>query len=399
MKTCPERPVVSKVEPSRMDSWQKTNRKLKIENHKLVVSKPVLSKVERAEPLKVAVLMGGIGEERDISIQSGQCIARALKEAGLNVVTADIRPDNMNILDDSGIDVFFIALHGRFGEDGQLQQILEDKGLVYTGSGPTASRLAFDKMASKKAFTEAGIVTPAAVEFNTNTKQLESKLRQLARQGVGPARLGVGQIRSQAVAPADKYIIKPTRQGSTIGVTIANDPKSAIMAAQKCLSEFGDCMIEQYISGREITVSILENRALPIIEIRSKSGFYDYHAKYISEQTQYLFDTIDEPALVAKINQAALTCFNALGCRGFARVDFILGEDEIPYTLEINTIPGFTTHSLLPKAAAKVGLSMRDLCVRIIEAALANNNPEPLFNRAISNKKSCGQKKTSKDVI
>ena len=346
--------VVSKAEP------------LKIVNHKLVVSKPVLSKVERAEPLKVAVLMGGIGQERDISIQSGQCIAQALKEAGLNVVTADIRPDDMNILDHSDIDVFFIALHGRFGEDGQLQQILEDKGLIYTGSGPTASRLAFDKMASKKAFTEAGIVTPQAIEFNTNTKQLESKLRQFARQGVG-----------SAVAPTDKYVIKPIRQGSTIGVTIADDPRSAIIAAQKCLSEFGDCMIEQYIPGREITVSILENRALPIIEIRSKTGFYDYHAKYISEQTQYLFDTIDEPALVAKIYQAALTCFNTLGCRGFARVDFILGKDEIPYVLEINTIPGFTTHSLLPKAAAKVGLSMSDLCVRIIQAALFSHQPCP----------------------
>jgi len=326
--------------------------------------------------MKIAVLMGGIGEERDISIQSGQCVAQALKEAGLNVITADIRPDNMNILDHSDIDVFFIALHGRFGEDGQLQQILEDKGLVYTGSGPTASRLAFDKMASKKVFTEAGVATPAAIEFNANTKQLESKLRQFARQDVGPA-----------VAPADKYVIKPIRQGSTIGVTMADDPKSAITAAQKCLSEFGDCMIEQYISGREITVSILENRALPIIEIRSKTGFYDYHAKYISEQTEFLFDTIDEPALVEKINQAALTCFNTLGCRGFARVDFILGEDKIPYTLEINTIPGFTTHSLLPKAAAKAGLSMSDLCVTIVEAALANNSPQSPVNRAICNKR------------
>jgi len=346
-----------------------------------------LSKVERAEPLKVAVLMGGIGQERDISIQSGQCVAQALEEAGLNVVTADIRPDNMNILDHSDINVFFIALHGRFGEDGQLQQILEDKGLIYTGSGPTASRLAFDKMASKKAFTEAGVVTPPAVEFNANTKQLESKLRRFG----------------------DKYVIKPTKQGSTIGVTMADDPKSAITAAHKCLSEFGDCMIEQYISGREITVSILENRALPIIEIRSKTGFYDYHAKYISEQTEYLFDTIDEPALVAKIYQAALTCFNTLGCRGFARVDFILGKDEIPYALEINTIPGFTTHSLLPKAAAKVGFSMSDLCVRIIEAALFSPQACPERSRRVypvgystkQYKDNCDQKKRQdqKDII
>ena len=122
-------------------------------------------KIENSK-LKIAVLMGGIGEERDISIQSGSCVAKALKEAGVNVVTSDIGPDNLDILEDSGIDVFFLALHGRFGEDGQLQQILEDRALVYTGSGPKASRLAFDKLASKRRFIEAGIDTPAAIEFN-----------------------------------------------------------------------------------------------------------------------------------------------------------------------------------------------------------------------------------------
>jgi D-alanine-D-alanine ligase len=310
--------------------------------------------------LKVAVLMGGIGEERDISIQSGQCVAQALKEAGLNVITADIQPDNMAVLDESDIDVFFIALHGRFGEDGRLQQILEEKGLVYTGSGPAASRLAFDKMASKKDFAKAGVAVPAAFKFNSHsdTEHLEKKFRQLVHHTSG------GLV--------EKYVIKPIRQGSTIGVTIANDPKSAIIDARKCLTEFGDCMIEEYIPGREFTVGILENQALPIIEIRTKSGFYDYHAKYIDEGTEYLFDTINDSALIEKINQAAIVCFNALGCRHFARVDFILGNDTKPYVLEVNTIPGFTTHSLLPKAAAKTGLSMSNLCIKIIEAALVS---------------------------
>ncbi len=317
--------------------------------------------------MNVAVLMGGIGEERDISIQSGNCVSQALKEAGLNVVPADIRPDNMSILEDSDIDVFFIALHGRFGEDGQLQQILEDKELVYTGSGPAASRLAFDKMASKKAFAEAGVATPEAIHFDpdTNIHKLEERLHQLT----------------------SKYVIKPPKQGSTIGVTIADDTNSAITAAQKCLREFGERMIEEYISGREITVGILENQALPIIEIRSKSGFYDYHAKYLDEQTEYLFDTIKDSTLTAEINQSARTCFNALGCRHFGRVDFILGNDTNLYALEVNTIPGFTTHSLLPKAAEKTGLSMSDLCVKIIEAALANNNPQALSNRAVTSKR------------
>jgi D-alanine-D-alanine ligase len=305
--------------------------------------------VNKAEPLKVAVLMGGVGSERDISLQSGNCVATALKEAGVNVVTADIRPDNLGILDDASIDVFFLALHGEFGEDGQLQQILEDKSLVYTGSGPEASRLAFDKMASKKAFIQTGIVTPVAMQFNPNAdgEQVEKRLRQLA----------------------DRYVVKPLRQGSTIGVALVDDPKIALEAARRCSRKFGDYMIEEYIPGREVTVGILENRALPIIEIRSKTGFYDYQAKYLDEHTEFLFDTIDDPTLTAKTQKAAVNCFNALGCRHFGRVDFILGDDKKPYALEVNTIPGFTAHSLLPRAAAKMGLSMSDLCVRIIEAA------------------------------
>jgi len=298
--------------------------------------------------------MGGIGEERGISFQSGNCVTDALTEAGLNVITADIRPDNMDILQDGDIDVFFLALHGKFGEDGQLQQILEDKSLLYTGSGPKASRLAFDKMASKKAFAEAGVATPAAIEFNhdTDIRQAEKQLRQFA----------------------DTYVIKPIRQGSSVGISIVTDPREAIAAARKVLSEFGDCMIEKFVPGREITVGILCGRPLPIIEVRSKTGFYDYQAKYIDEQTEFLLDTIRDPALVAEINQAALDCFDALGCRHFARVDFILDDEKIACTLEVNTIPGFTTHSLLPRAAAKAGLSMSELCIKIVEAALENKD-------------------------
>ncbi|MHC4087389.1 MAG: D-alanine--D-alanine ligase family protein [Planctomycetota bacterium] len=302
--------------------------------------------------LKVAVLMGGIGEERDISIQSGTCVADALKKAGLDVITADISPDNTDILKDSTIDVFFIALHGKFGEDGQLQQILEDKSLLYTGSGPTASKLAFDKMASKKAFAKAGVITPKAIIFDQrkDAKELAKELPLLG----------------------DRLVVKPIRQGSTVGVTIVDDIKSAVADARQCLKTFGDCMIEEYIDGREITVGILGKLPLPIIEIKTKTGFYDYEAKYIDEQTQYLFDTIDDAALAEKIAAAAIDCFNALGCRHFARADFILSNDRIPYVLEVNTIPGFTSHSLLPMAAAKTGLSMSELCTKIIEAAYSS---------------------------
>ncbi len=293
--------------------------------------------------------MGGIGSERDISIQSGTCVAEALKEAGFEVVTADVRPDNLDILEDNSIDVFFPALHGEFGEDGQLQQILEDKSLLYAGSGPTASKLAFDKMASKKLFAEAGVATPAAIEFNAETdiKQLEKRLQCLA----------------------DEYVVKPIRQGSSVGVRIIADRQEAIGAAQETLTEFGDCIIEKFIPGRDITVGILCDQALPIIELRTQSGFYDYQAKYTDKQTEFLFDTIEDPAVRAKIKSSSLDCFYVLGCRHFARVDFRLNNDGTAYALELNTIPGFTTRSDLPKAAAKTGLSMSDLCAKIIEAA------------------------------
>ncbi len=299
--------------------------------------------------LKVAVLMGGIGSERRISIQSGVCVAEALREGGFDVVTADVRPDNLDILEDSSVDVFFPVLHGKFGEDGRLQRILQDKSLVYAGSGPTASKLAFDKMTSKKLFAKADVATPAAIEFNAETdiKQLEKRLQYLANE----------------------YVVKPIREGSSVGVSIIADRDEAVAAAQETLDEFGDCMIEKFIPGKEITVSILEDGALPIIEIRSQTGFYDYQAKYIDEQTEYLFDTIRDPALTAQIEQAAMDCFYVLGCRHFARVDFMLSDEEIAYALEVNTIPGFTTHSLLPKAAAKAGFTMGDLCSKIVESA------------------------------
>lgn len=304
--------------------------------------------------IKAAVVMGGIGEERDISIQSGTCVADALRQAGVNTVTADISPESLDILDDRSIDVFFLALHGRFGEDGQLQQILEDKSLRYTGSGPAASRLAFDKTAGKRAFTQAGIATPPAIEFNPDCDLLK--------------------LESQLEKFADKFVIKPIRQGSSFGVSIVTDPHQAVAAAQETADKFGDCIIEKFIAGREFTVGILLGQPLPIIEIRPKTAFYDYHAKYVDEKTEFLFDTINDPALTAKINAAALACFNALGCRHFARVDIILSRDNVPFALEVNTIPGFTSHSLLPKAAAKAGFSMSDLCVKIIEASLKNKS-------------------------
>ncbi len=313
--------------------------------------------------VKVAVLMGGVSRERDVSLASGRFVAQALREATVEVVTSDIGPDNPGILEDDSIDVFFIALHGRFGEDGRLQQILESRGLVYTGSGPEASRLAFDKMATKKVFTDSGVVTPAAVEFTPDI--LKSDIRHRLDDFGG------------------RYVIKPIREGSTIGVSIVDDAGSAVEAARRCFDKFGDCMIEEYIQGRELTVGILDGQVLPIVEIRARSGFYDYHAKYLDDETEYLFDTIGSARLRADISRAALDCFNALGCRHFGRVDFILGNNGAAYALEVNTIPGLTSHSLLPKAAAKTGLSMSELCVRIVKLALAGRRAEHPVNPAM----------------
>ena len=300
--------------------------------------------------MKVAVLTGGIGEERQVSLQSGACVGAALEEAGFEVVLVDVAPTRLDILDDDTVDIFFPALHGRFGEDGQLQQILEAKSLAYTGSGPEASGLAFDKMAGKRRFIQAGVHVPAAVEFDSD---------------IDAEKLG-----TKLADNSGKYVVKPITQGSSVGVEIVAGAQEAVRAAHECLKAFGDCMIEQFIPGREITVGIVSGKALPIIEIRPRSDFYNYHAKYLDEQTEFLFETINEPELKTRIQGEAMDCFEALGLKDFARIDFILGKDNIPYALEANTIPGFTTHSLLPMSAARAGLSMGRLCSTIVEAAL-----------------------------
>jgi len=301
--------------------------------------------------------MGGIGAEREISIQSGTCVAEGLASAGFDVVTVDVAPDRLDILDDGSIDVFFPALHGEFGEDGKLQRILEDKSLAYVGSGPVASETAFDKMVAKEAFVRAGVLTPAAIRFEWD--------------------IDVGTVARRICSPVQKYVVKPIKQGSSFGVNIVSGLDNAIEAARTTAGEFGDCMMEEFIAGRELTVGILCDEALPIIEICPETGFYDYHAKYVDEQTGFLFDTVVEAALVSQVQSAAVDCFGVLGCRDFGRVDFMLGEDNRAYALEVNTIPGFTSHSLLPKAAAKAGLSMAELCAKIIETA--GSSPQQKF--------------------
>jgi len=294
--------------------------------------------------------MGGIGSERQVSLQSGANIARALRQAGLNIVESDITPQNLNILDDKTIDLFFPALHGQFGEDGQLQSLMEHRGLVYVGSDSRASRLAFDKIASKDAFRAAGVRVADDISI-TSPHDLEGLVERLAKVG-------------------DKFVVKPIKQGSSVGVEILEGPDSVARAAENCLRQYGDCMVEKFVAGREITIGIVNRRTLPIIEIRSKVQFYDYNAKYLDDATEYLFDTIDDEGIVARLQQTAMKCFDAVRCRHLGRVDMIIDNDDREFVLEINTLPGFTGHSLLPMAAARTGLSACRLCVQIVDAAL-----------------------------
>lgn len=301
------------------------------------------------EQLKIAVLAGGIGSERDVSLQSGQTVYDALAESGHDVVLSDITPDNLSVLEDASVDVFFPILHGQFGEDGQLQQILEDRNLCFTGSGATSSRKAFNKILSKQAFFHANL--PVAKHIIVHADDSKADLLDM-----------LGRL-------AEKFVVKPISQGSSVGVEIVDDTQEAATKAMDCFHTYGDCMVEEFITGREMTVGILNGAALPVIEIRSKNGFYDYQSKYIDEATEYLFDTIADQDLVEKIRQMAVTCFSELECRHLGRVDFIVTDGGVPYVLEINTLPGFTGHSLLPMAARKAGIPTPALCRQIVAAA------------------------------
>ena len=300
--------------------------------------------------IKVAVLMGGISNEREISLQSGSMIASALNEAGTEVVSFDIAPDRLGILDDESIDVFFLALHGEFGEDGKLQKILEDRGLCFAGSGSAASKIAIDKAACKEAVQRTGVTLPLHITVKL-TDDAESLSKEIMHLG-------------------ERVVIKPVTHGSSFGVRIVNNTAEAAKTAFETYEKFGSCMIEQFVEGREITVGVLNGKTLPIIEIRSKRGFYDFDAKYTDQDTEYLFDTIEDKDAVDKINTLALECFNAVGCRHWGRVDLILSEEGTAYFLEINTLPGFTSHSLVPMAANKAGLSNGQLCLEIAKSAL-----------------------------
>lgn len=295
---------------------------------------------------KVAVLMGGPSSERGISLRSGKAVCEALRGTMYEPVAIDVVDEWEDTLKDTRPSVAFIALHGKFGEDGTVQAILEDMNILYTGSGVKASRLAIDKIASKKLFQKVGISVP---EYCIFTKSLHKP------------------VNSKFELPV---VVKPSSQGSSIGLTIAED-ESQLKKALELAYVFDEfVIIERFIKGKELTVGILEERPLPVINIVPGRKFYDYKAKYISNQTQYLVPAPLEPRLYKLAQELGLAAHNELGCRDFSRVDMILGEDDIIRVLEVNSIPGLTEKSLLPKAAAVAGIGFKMLCVKLVELAI-----------------------------
>ena len=301
---------------------------------------------------KIGVLMGGPSAEREVSLNTGKAIVAALQEKNYNVVGIDLDPAHfVQQLQEHQIDIVFNALHGLYGEDGKLQGALEMLGIPYTGSGVLASAMAMDKAVSKRLFQSAGIPTPRY--------QLLKR-----REGMGEAILN--GILDEFEVP---FVVKPSTQGSTIGLTIVQEPEELAVALEKAFNYDSEVLVEEFVDGSELTVGILgglQPEALPIVEIVPYSGIYDYHAKYTKGATEYFVPARVDEATTRLTQEVALAAFKILGCSGIARVDVRLDPSNHPYVLEVNTIPGMTATSLVPKAAAAVGMSFPELCERIL---------------------------------
>ncbi len=301
-------------------------------------------------PLTILVATGGISAEREVSLMSGRAVAEALESRGHRVRLADIHPLHIEPLDDPAIDVVFIAMHGAFGEDGQMQQCCEDRALAYVGADPHASELAMDKAASKQLFRKAGLDTPDWVvveEFNDDARRT-----QLLR------------------TPGLPCVLKPVDGGSSVDIVIAPTAARRADALAGLLDKYSRALVERFVAGREFTVGVLGEEALPVMEIRVGRDFYDYAAKYDDDATEFILDHGLDDRAVKGLTSAALTAHHVLGCRDMSRTDFRVDATGRVWALETNTIPGFTAHSLLPKAAAAAGVDFAELCDRLVAMAL-----------------------------
>ena len=294
-------------------------------------------------PENIAVLMGGPGSERDVSIATGKGVAKALRSLGAQVTEVDVKGPDFEL--PAGVELAFISLHGTFGEDGQVQRILEARGVPYTGEGVAQSELAFDKIRSKEAFRQDNVPTP---------------YWQIITVGQRPT------------IPIP-FVIKAPRQGSTVGVHIIRNDREIDAAIADAANYDNELLVEKFIPGRELTIGILGAQALPIIEIIPKGGFYDFTNKYpflnpnAGGGAEHVCPAHIPEDQTRAIQELALRAHRSLGLQVYSRVDIMLPEEGDPSVLEINTIPGMTEASLLPEAAAAAGISYSQLCLRIIE--------------------------------
>ncbi|MEO6848052.1 MAG: D-alanine--D-alanine ligase [Chthoniobacterales bacterium] len=284
---------------------------------------------------KIAVLKGGPGSEREVSLRSGEAVSKALQSIGCLVAQVDVQGPDFKIPD--GTDLAFIMLHGTFGEDGQIQALLEARNVPYTGEGVHTSKLAFDKIRTKQALDKAGI---------PNAKW------EIIHVGEKPA------------LPLP-FVLKSPQQGSSVGVHIIREASQVDTAMEDCLKYGSDVIVESFFEGKELTVGILDDRAFPIIEIHPKLGFYDYTNKYTKGNTEYLVPAPIDETSTQRVQQVAVAAHRALGLEIYSRVDVLLNDSGEFCVLEVNTIPGMTETSLLPKAAASLGIGFAELCERI----------------------------------
>jgi D-alanine-D-alanine ligase len=295
---------------------------------------------------KVAVLLGGKSAERPVSLKSGGMVLAALRSRGVDAHAFDPSALGLDALLAQRFERVFIALHGRFGEDGTVQGILEWLGIPYTGSGVLASALAMDKLRTKQLWQARGLPTPPYEQLAPGTD-----LAAVAK------RLGL------------PIMVKPVNEGSSIGMTKVRAAAGLDEAYALAVNYDRAVIAERFVEGTELTGGILGDEALPLIRLETPRDFYDYDAKYVSDDTRYLLPAGLDDAKERELRQLCLDAFNALGCRGWGRVDLMLDRAGKPYLLEVNTAPGMTDHSLVPMAARAVGLSYEDLCIRILEGA------------------------------
>ena len=289
---------------------------------------------------KVALLMGGPGKERPVSLNSGAAVARALRQLNAEVSEIDVAGRNFSIPEKT--DLAFNMIHGTFGEDGELQAILDNLGVPYTGEGEVGSRLAFDKIASKRKFDEASVPN--------------------ARWEI----LGRGE-KPKIPLP---LVAKPPREGSSVGVHIVLKPEELDAALEDCFARDSEVLIEEFVNGRELTVGIVGGVALPVVEIVPKVDFYSYENKYTKGNSDYFCPARLDEATTRSVQAAALAAHRSLGLEVYSRVDVLLDAANKPFVLEVNTIPGMTETSLLPKAAAVLGLDFASLCEEIAGLSL-----------------------------